>query len=253
MRSSALAPLRFLLQSLIVQFISFAASSAILDLNPGWPVVLLSHGICAAALAVLIKLPMPWVIANAVLPFGLAVATMYQIESWVFTILLAALLLTYLPTFWTRVPYYPTDQKVFELVARELPNHEQFRFIDLGSGFAGMLIYLARRFPNAHFVGLELGPLPWLVSKFRSLFIRNLTIRFDDFWKEDLSAYRFVYAFLSPTPMPALWDKVCKEISPGSLFISNTFPTAGHADKIIDLNLPRQRALFLYRRYTEEN
>ena len=251
MKSSALAPLRFLLQSLLVQFISFAASSAILDLNPGWPVVLLSHGLCAGALALLIKLPKPWVIANAILPFGLAVAAMYQIESWIFTLLLAGLLLTYLPTFWTRVPYYPTDQKVFELVARELPPQEEFRFIDLGSGFASMLIFLARRFPKGHFVGLELGPLPWLLSKLRSLFIKNLTIRFDDFWKEDLGQYRYVYAFLSPTPMPTLWEKVCKEVQPGSLFISNTFPTSGHADKVIELNLPRQRALFLYRRYSE--
>ena len=250
MNTSALAPLRFLVQSMLVQFISFAASSATLDLDLGLPVVLLVHGLCAGVLALLIKLPKPWVIANAVLPFGLAVATMYQIESWIFTLLLAALLLTYLPTFWTRVPYYPTDYKVFDLVARELPTTEEFNFIDLGSGFASMLIYLARRFPNGHFVGMELGPLPWLASKLRSLFVKNLTIRFDDFWKEDLSKYRFVYAFLSPTPMPALWDKVCKEIHPGSLFISNTFPTSGHADKIIDLNLPRQRALFLYRRYS---
>lgn len=251
MKSAALAPLTFLVQSLLVQFVSFAASSAILDLNPGWPVVLLSHGICAGLIALLMKLPKPWVIANAILPFGLAIATMYKIESWIFTLLLAALLLTYLPTFWTRVPYYPTDQKVYELIARELPQNEPFRFIDLGSGFASMLIFLARRFPNGEFVGLELGPLPWSISKLRSLFIKNLNIRFDDFWREDLSQYRFVYAFLSPTPMSALWNKVCKEVHPGSLFISNTFPTPGHADKIIDLNLPRQRALFLYRRYSD--
>jgi hypothetical protein len=33
-----------------------------------------------------------------------------------------------------------------------------------------------------------------------------------------------VYAFLSPAPMAALWDKVRREMRAGSLFISNSLP-----------------------------
>ena len=36
-----------------------------------------------------------------------------------------------------------------------------------------------------------------------------------------------VYAFLSPVPMPALWSKVCREMRPGSRFISHSFEVPG--------------------------
>ena len=36
-----------------------------------------------------------------------------------------------------------------------------------------------------------------------------------------------VYAFLSPAPMPRLWEKVQREMRPGTLFISNRFIVPG--------------------------
>ena len=42
----------------------------------------------------------------------------------------------------------------------------------------------------------------------------------------DFSDYDVVYAFLSPEPMPALYEKVRREMKPGTRFVSNSFSVA---------------------------
>jgi hypothetical protein len=58
-----------------------------------------------------------------------------------------------------------------------------------------------------------------------------------------------VYAFLSPAPMPRLWEKICAEMKPGSLFISNSFPVPGQApDRVIEVDCSPPRPLYCYQR-----
>ena len=52
---------------------------------------------------------------------------------------------------------------------------------------------------------------------------KNCHLRWGDFWKTDLSEFDVVYAFLSPVPMPALWEKARLEMRKGSLLVSNSF------------------------------
>ena len=54
-----------------------------------------------------------------------------------------------------------------------------------------------------------------------------MTVRRDDFWPEPLASYDFVYAFLSPAPMPRLWEKARAEMAPGALLVSNSFKVPG--------------------------
>ena len=49
-----------------------------------------------------------------------------------------------------------------------LPEQRPFRFIDLGSGLGGVLFDLEQRFPQGRFVGTELAPAPWLISRVRA-------------------------------------------------------------------------------------
>jgi len=85
------------------------------------------------------------------------------------------------------------------------------------------LLRLARRYPSAHFVGVETAPLTFGLCWLRCLFQRNCRVRFRSFWREPLAGYDVVYCFLSPAPMPALWDKARVEMNPGALLISNSF------------------------------
>jgi hypothetical protein len=54
-------------------------------------------------------------------------------------------------------------------------------------------------------------------------------MHFGDIFAHDLTGYDLVYAFLSPAPMSRLWDKVGREMRPGTLFVSNTFAIPGVA------------------------
>ena len=98
-------------------------------------------------------------------------------------------------------------------------------FIDLGCGFSGTLVALARRFPQHRFTGVETAPLPYLVSLIRCRLSGrdNIDIQRKSLWDVDLSGYNFVYAFLSPEPMPRLYKKITAEMSKGGRFISNSF------------------------------
>jgi hypothetical protein len=55
----------------------------------------------------------------------------------------------------------------------------------------------------------------------------NVQVRYGSFWGQALGAYDVVYAFLSPVPMPRLWDKVCAELAPGGFLVSNSFEVPG--------------------------
>jgi hypothetical protein len=55
----------------------------------------------------------------------------------------------------------------------------------------------------------------------------NCHIRFQSIWKADLSKFDVVYCFLSPVPMPGIWEKAKAEMKKGSLLISNTFEIPG--------------------------
>ena len=78
--------------------------------------------------------------------------------------------------------------------------------------------------------------------------LTNMTVRRGDFWQEPLNGYDFVYAFLSPAPMPRLWHKACAEMASGALLVSNSFAVPDLAPThVIEVNDRRATRLYLYR------
>lgn len=105
-------------------------------------------------------------------------------------------------------------------IAKLLPADKSFRFIDLGCGCGHVIYYLARSFPKGHFVGVELSPILWLVSKIVNIFNRNVTIKLGSIFSQDLSTYDFVYIFLSPVGNEKLVKNLQKV---KGVIISNSF------------------------------
>ena len=100
------------------------------------------------------------------------------------------------------------------------------------------------------FDGIELAPLPAAISKLRAVIVsgRNCHISWGSFWKRSLADYDVVFAFLSPVPMPALWDKARAEMRAGSLFVSSTFAVPGQApERVIDVSDRKRARLHVYR------
>ncbi len=204
------------------------------------------EGVLAAALAWVIGLPIWWLVINAL--FGPLVVWMNQFEiqsGWFLGafVLLASLFWT---TFRSRVPLYLSGKRAHDALAALLPRGA--RFLDLGCGFGGLLLALARNRQDGQFCGCEIAPLPALIATLRARGRANASIRRADFWKTDLRAFDVVYAFLSPVPMPELWLKARREMHPGALLISNTFVVPGVApDKVIALHDYRDSALHIWR------
>jgi SAM-dependent methyltransferase len=100
--------------------------------------------------------------------------------------------------------------------------------VDIGSGLGGLLIELARTRPEGSYTGIEIAPLPWLVSRTRAA-IAKLSVDFlrGDYESLDLGEYDMVFAYLSPAAMPALWVKAKQEMQPGSFLLSLEFPVPG--------------------------
>ena len=52
-------------------------------------------------------------------------------------------------------------------------------------------------------------------------------VRFGSLWNMELGSFDLVFAFLSPAPMPRLWDKAVREMRPGALLVSHSFEIPG--------------------------
>lgn len=159
----------------------------------------------------------------------------------------AALAFVFGSTFRTQVPLFLTAREVRARLAELLPQERSIRFVDLGCGLGTVIAGLKRGRPECVFDGVELAPLPYLVS--RLLAGRaGCEVSRKDIMAVDLAAYDVVYAFLSPAPMPELWAKAKREMRPGSLFVSLAFAVPGvEPDVSIDVSGRQRHTLYAWR------
>ena len=180
------------------------------------------QGLCAAMCSHLLRGPVWWLpIHLCFMPLAV-LATGLGLPSWFWLAGFALLLLTFWRTDRSRVPLYLTNRLTSEALATLLPA-APVAVIDLGCGDGGLLRRLAQARPDCRFVGYEHAPLPWAWARISCRHLRNVEIRYGDFWPHPLAGYALVYAFLSPDPMPRLWNKARTGMDPGALLVSNSF------------------------------
>ena len=240
--------------------------------------LLAGQGVVAAILGSRFGLAAWWIPIQLVLPSGVAVVLLWQLPAWVLLVAFLVLLLAFWNSARGGVPLYLTNAKTKSALAGLLPkeapgeaarpgvppenknsgepatgkdnNVPGFRFADLGSGLGGPVLDLANRRPDGHFTGCESAPILFLLGWLRWLAARppNARLRLGNFWTLDLGDYDVVYAFLSPVPMPELFEKAKSEMKTGSLLISNSFPVPGHpADETVEIGDGRKTRLHLWR------
>ncbi|MBE7636900.1 class I SAM-dependent methyltransferase [Sneathiella sp. P13V-1] len=166
-----------------------------------------------------------WVGIQFAAPPLLLLGLAFSIPLWVFPVVLILLLLVFWNVAINRVPLYLTNNSTTEKLLSLMPKEEGALFADLGSGLAGTLIRLAKARPDGQFHGYETAPVPFLMSYIRAKLsgARNVHLHFVSLWNADLSHFDVVYCFLSPVPMPDLYEKAKGEMKKGSRFISNSF------------------------------
>lgn len=246
------APLYFLVLSILCQVIGIGILSLVQDALMH-PLVLLGlHSLIAFFLARWLQLSLPWQLFNLLLAPGVILYSYLELPSGVALIALVLALLMYAPTFWTRVPYFPTHPKMYDRILQLIPGDKPIQVIDLGCGTGGLLLFLAAHRPLASFVGVEISPLAFIVAKLRALVAghRNISIELKNFWNLSLGEFDVVYAFLAPGPMPGLWSKVQDEMKGGSIFITNTFAVDSdpHHTERIQVDGSHQDALYVHHR-----
>jgi hypothetical protein len=211
-----------------------AAIAQLVVYRAGYPLSALAFaflcGSIAALLSHLLKMDKWWLPIQFVFVPALMATLSLSVSPSFFLAAFLVLLVVYWSTFRTQVPLYLSSNKVWQALETQLPTEQPFSFIDLGSGIGGVLTHLAQTYPHGRYHGVESAPLPFLWSWLRIKLAGHpqCTVRWGSLWNCDLSQYDVVFAYLSPVPMDALWNKARQEMRPGSLFISNTFAVPEH-------------------------
>lgn len=130
----------------------------------------------------------------------------------------------------TGSPPTPTSRRVRSTILAALPVRiPQGTIYELGAGWGGLSIELARRFLDYPVVGIELSPLPWIATRCRSVVLGppNLKIQYGDFLNVTLADASLVVCFLSTENLVKLQPKLAAEMPTGALVLSSTFAMPG--------------------------
>lgn len=217
--------------------------------------MVLLQGLLAALLTWWRKLDPWWIIIQFLFPFSLWGAMQLQLPPSLFLFGFLFSLLLYWGTFRTQVPYFPSGSEVWMEVLRLLPpmtTKPHATVVDIGSGLGGLLFFLAKHRPDCQLLGVELAPLPWLISwlrsKFRTTSCRSaVQCRLMDYEKLDLGQFDVVFAYLAPPAMLPLWRKAQAEMQSGSLLLSYEFVIPDHPPDFEILIKSRQVKLYGWR------
>jgi hypothetical protein len=190
------------------------------------PTLAVAQAVAAALAARLLRSERWWLIAHAGFTPLVWLASQWAIAPHWYLAGFVLLAVFYWTSFRTRVPLFLSNRATVDALEPLLPA-SGFQMLDAGAGTGSALRPLARRHPHGVFVGIEAAPGPWLIGALLARGLPNLVWRRGDFWSHDWSRYDLVYVFLSPVPMPAVWDKARREMRAGSLLVSNSFPVPG--------------------------
>lgn len=207
---------------------------------------LIVQSVGAAAVTKLLGMPVWWVWISLCFPAALVLAiNAGDLPAWPFGIGFVVLYLVFSNTARERVPLYLTNRQTTGALLSLMQQRGAKRFVDLGSGLGGVVRALDGEDRQAR--GVESAPMVWFVSVVLSKIERRGQILRQDIWSADISDADIVYAFLSPEPMPQLFDKARREMKPGSLLVSNSFAVPGvDATEIWELVDRRKTRLYLY-------
>ena len=183
------------------------------------------QGTIAVVISYWRKLPIWWLPIQFVFFPILFIVHYFELPSFLFFIGFLMLLFIYWGVVITRVPLYLSSHALWKEMIKLLPANRPVRFIDIGSGIGGLILYLSKTRTESTFHGVEISPLPWLISRVRQFFSNSkCTFIYGNYERIALTEYDVAFAYLSPVAMDAVFAKVKKEMRPGSLFFSYEFP-----------------------------
>lgn len=239
--------------ALLIQLSVFAAISFALPYLAHWIIppyhplwIVLAQAGLALMLSVVARMPSWWLWIQVLLPLGLFVGLSQSlIPSYWFGGLGLLLMLIFSNVLGERVPLYLSNS-VTHRALRELVAERNIKTaFDLGSGLGGVVRALASVGVDAK--GVEFSPVLAVLSNAMCRLTRRGRVVRGDMWQQDLSQVDLVYVFLSPVPMPTIWQKAQAEMKSGAVLVSNSFAVPDvEPDDVWELADGRETQLFIY-------
>jgi hypothetical protein len=240
-----------LFKALAAQALGLALAIAFAWMSPAlfhgaWRLVLV-QGTAAALWSAILRQPYWWFPIHLLfLPTAIAMLTL-QLPSWLYLLVVLLLALVFWGTVKGDVPLFLSSTSVADAVAAIVEQENAGVFADLGAGVGSVAVPLARH-RSMIVDAWERAPLPWLIASWRSRKLPNAGVKRASLWNCNLARYDVVFAFLSPAVMAELGEKVRREMRPGSLFISSSFPIPDwQAESVVQIEDRRRTKLFCYR------
>jgi hypothetical protein len=192
------------------------------------------------------KMPYWWLWIQALLPIGLfAGLSQTYVPFYAFGVLALLLMLVFSNVLGERVPLYLSNRITHRALSLLVMERHIKTAVDLGSGLGGVVRALAASGVDA--TGVEFSPVLAVLSNAICRLVGKGHVIRGDMWQQDLSRYDLVYVFLSPVPMPAIWQKAQVEMRVGSVLVSNSFAVSDvEPDDVWVLADGRETQLFIY-------
>jgi hypothetical protein len=189
--------------------------------------LVLLQSMIATTLATCAGMAIWWRWIHFFFPIALWMMSIAQVPNSVYLVGFVLTLAVYWTTFKTRVPFYPSRPSVWHALFVLMQQHsprKPLRMIDIGSGLGDLSMYIAQRRPNDTVEGIEIAPLPWLISKVRAgMQGSSAVFTMGNYEALNFAEYDIVFAYLSPAAMPNLWQKAKQDMVKGSLLVSLEF------------------------------
>ena len=235
------------LVSFVILFVLVRYLPLIID--PPYSLLLLAGvmGVLASLLSYAVKLPKWWLGLQLFFPLLVYLAIQLAIHPLYYLLGFVLIWLVFSNAFANRVPLYLSNHKTRQALAKLVAGKDSVSFIDLGSGLGGNVVFMAEQVNTARSIGVETAPIPLLISKINCAINGGETLA-QDIWKTPLNDFNLVYAFLSPEPMPELWQKVLAEMNQEATFVSNSFAVPDVVPtEIWQLTDKRKTRLYIYK------
>jgi hypothetical protein len=198
------------------------------DLNLPIYVLVLMQAFLATLLSSLARMASWWRWIHLCFPLAAWTMSNWHVPNELYLVGFVISLSLFWTTFRSQVPFFPSRPIVWQQVAKLIPQDKPLRLIDIGSGLGDMAMHIAKLRPDGHVLGIEIAPLPWLISYVRAKIRRSSAIfSLGDYRALDFANYDVIFAYLSPAAMLALWEKAHQEMLPGSTLISLEFDIPG--------------------------
>lgn len=126
----------------------------------------------------------------------------------------------------TGVPPFPAtaqERKAVVHLLKQVPLPPGAQIYELGSGWGGMALDLARSFPEAQVIGLEVSWLPHYFARLRGKRVKNVEFLRQNFHSVSLKEADAIATYLMIKPMEPLAQKFDRELKKGTPVVSLAF------------------------------